>query len=182
MIEIRPVDMGNIRIHHSWNNDPELNYFDSDFPLDREPLASFTHRMQQMIDDPNRSSLILEIHHESDQKLIGIVDIHGIDLINKRCVIECTIADRSYQNKGLGTAAFRDAVGYCFREMGMNKVISAAFDFNEKWIRILNNLGFTQEGTLREHAIKNGAYADKLLFSLLKSEFVQSEQFQLSLT
>ncbi|AXJ00932.1 Protein N-acetyltransferase, RimJ/RimL family [Cyclonatronum proteinivorum] len=182
MIRIRPVDMGNIKTHHTWNNDPELNYFDSDFPLDREPLSLFCRRLQEMMDDPNSGSLILEIHHEGDQKLIGIVDIHGIDHINKRCIIECTIAERDYQNQGYGTAAFREAVRYCFDEMGMNKVSSAAFDFNDKWIRILTNLEFTKEGTLREHAVKNGKYADKLVFSLLKSEYVTSDQFQMSLT
>lgn len=174
--------MENIRTHHAWNNDPELNYFDSDFPLDRESLPSFRQRMQDMMNDPNSGSLILEIHHEADQKLIGIVDIHGIDLINKRCMIECTIADRTYQNKGFGTAAFRDTVRYCFDEMGMNKVISSAFDFNDKWIRILTNLGFTNEGTLRQHAVKNGHYADKLIFSLLKSEYASSEHFQMSVS
>lgn len=174
--------MDNIKTHHAWNNDPELNYFDSDFPLDMEPISSFRQRMQEMLNDPNSGILILEIHHEADQKLIGIVDIHGIDPINKRCIIECTIADRSYQNQGYGTAAFRDAVRFSFEELGMNKVMSAAFDFNEKWIRILKNHGFTLEGTLREHALKNNEYADKLIFSILKSEFVDSEHFQMSVS
>ncbi len=177
MIEIRPVDLANIDKHYAWNNDPELNYFDSDFPFIKESFESFRQRLHEMDSDNESNVKILEIALKDSGQLIGIVDIHGIDYINRRCFIECSIAEREYRNQGLGTMAFRETVRFCFEEMAMNKVLSSAFDFNEKWIRILNNLGFEQEGRLREHAIKNGSYSDKLIFGLLAHEYKESHQF-----
>jgi len=178
MIEIRPVNWTNIETHYEWNNDPELNFFDSDFPHSKESFDSFSRRLKEMSSEDNRSIIIMEIFHTGDDKLIGIVDIHQIDPINKRCDIECTIAERKYRDQGYGTMAFREAVRYCIEDLGMNKVMSSAFDFNDKWIRILTNLGFEQEGRLRQHAIKDDRYSDKLVFGLLKSEYKQSQKFQ----
>lgn len=171
MIHIQPVSWDNIELHYAWNNDPELNYFDSDFPHEQESFDEFTRRLRSIQQDERSSIHIMEIIHEADQKLIGIVDIHEIDRVNLKCQIECTIADKAYENKGFGTQAFQQAVRYCFDEMGMHKVMSSAFDFNEKWIRILKNLGFTQEGCLREHALKNESYCDKYVFGLLQEEY-----------
>jgi len=178
MIEIRPVNWENIETHYQWNNDPELNFFDSDFPHTKESFGSFARRLKQMSSEENHRIMLMEVFHKRDDKLIGIVDIHDIDPINKRCNIECTIAEPDYRDKGYGTMAFRQAVSYCMEDLEMNKVISTAFDFNEKWIRILGNLGFHQEGLLRDHALKNGRYTDKLIFSLLKSEFKESVNFK----
>ncbi len=178
MVEIQPVNWANIDKHYAWNNDPELNYFDSDFPLVQESFESFTQRLKVMNADMQGSLKIMEIVLQETGQLIGIVDIHGIDHINRRCFIECTIAERAYRSRGLGTMAFRQTVRHCFEDLGMNKVLSSAFDFNEKWIRILENLGFEQEGRLREHALKNGEYADKLIFGLLVNEYRDSEIFQ----
>lgn len=171
MIRIQAVNWDNIEQHYAWNNDPKLNYFDSDFPHEQESFDAFAHRMRHIQEDARSSIYIMEIIHEADGKLIGIVDIHGIDRINRKCQIECTVADSAYENQGFGTEAFRHAMRYCFEEMHMNKVISSAFDFNEKWIRILMNLGFTLEGRFRQHALKDGRYCDKLIFGLLQEEY-----------
>ena len=171
MIRIQPVNWDHIKRHYAWNNDPELNYFDSDFPHEQESFEAFTRRLRHIQQDEHSPIHIREIIHEADQTLIGIVDIHEIDRINCKCQIECTIADKRYENQGLGTQAFRLAVRYCFEEMKMNKVMSSAFDFNEKWIRILQNLGFAQEGRLRQHAVKDGRYCDKLIFAMLQEEY-----------
>jgi len=178
MIEIRPVNWENIETHYEWNNDPELNYFDSDFPHMKESFDSFARRLRDMSSEDNQHIILMEVFHKNDDKLIGIVDIHDIDPINKRCNIECTIAEPDYRDKGYGTIAFSQAVSYSMEELGMNKVISTAFDFNDKWIRILGNLGFHQEGCLREHALKDGRYSDKLIFGLLNSEYKESVKFQ----
>ncbi|MCH8569612.1 MAG: GNAT family N-acetyltransferase [Balneolales bacterium] len=179
MVEIRPVDWANIETHYQWNNDPELHYFDSDYPHSKESFQAFTQRLKEIDEGEFSTVSIMEIYHSEDKKLIGIVDIHGIDFINNRCFLECTIADKSYRDQGLGTQAFKLAMEYCFNTLNMNKVMSSAFDFNEKWIRILSNLGFKEEGRLREHALKNGSYSDKLMFGMLKAEYKSNKELVL---
>lgn len=170
MVKLKPFDMQNVDIHYQWNNDEELNFYDSDYPHKSESFESFLKRIKEILND-NRTSELLEIHLQSNNELIGVVGIHDIDYYNKRCTIECTIGDKQYWHKGYGREAVMKTLGYCYNEKGMNKVVTTAFDFNETWIGLIKRVGFRQEGALRQHTLKNGEFHDKLIYGILKSEY-----------
>lgn len=174
MVELKPFNLKNAELHYKWNNDEELNYFDSDFPLTPESFDSFISRIVLVTDENNNTSKLLEIHESNLNTLIGIVDIHNIDHHNRHCHVECSIGEREYRHKGYGTAALQKALKYCFDDLNMQKVIATSFDFNKKWANILKKTGFRHEGTLRRHAKKNGSYCNKLIFGLLEEEFKQT--------
>ncbi|MEX2640295.1 MAG: GNAT family protein [Balneolales bacterium] len=172
MVELKPFSLLNAETHFKWNNDEELNFYDSDFPLNLETFDSFINRLKLITDEQNTSNRLMEIHVGETGELIGIIDIHNIDIHNLHCSLECTIGDYTYRHKGYGTEALGKALRHCFEELNMQKVYASSFDFNEKWIRMLTKTGFKQEGHLRRHVQKRGRYCDKLLFGLLKEEFL----------
>lgn len=174
MVELKGFNWDHLDTHFKWNNDEVLNFNDSDYPLEYESYDSFTKRIRIIVSPDNVSNKLFEIHHIADDRLIGVVDIHGIDPINKRCFVEATIGDVNYRNRGYGRQAFKLAITYCFEELGVHKICTAAFDFNQKWITLVEDMGFSQEAQLREHTLKKGVYCDKLIFGLLKSEFEQN--------
>ncbi len=180
MIDLKPLSIANVHIHYQWNNDEELNYYDSDFPHSNESFESFLTRMKRIVETQHSTNRLLEIHEKQTNRLIGIVDIHNIDELNKKCSIECTIGNKSYRNQGYGKAAFLEGLTYCFETLQMNKVSTSAFDFNENWIALVSKLGFKQEGLLREHALKRGKYSDKMIFSMLKDEYNVLKQLLVS--
>jgi len=100
MVEIKPSDLQNVSTHYEWNNDRELNYYDSEYPHKYESFESFLMRIKSVIDEKNQSEDLFEIHIAETGRLIGIVDIHGIDLHNQRCYVNCTIGDRNFTRKG----------------------------------------------------------------------------------
>ncbi|MFU8860149.1 MAG: GNAT family N-acetyltransferase [Cyclonatronaceae bacterium] len=171
MVELRDFNWDHVDTHFKWNNDEGLNFNDSDYPLVYESFDSFAKRIKQLSSPENTSNRIFEIFHIRDNRLIGVVDIHSIDPVNKRCTVEATIGDEAYRNKSYGRQAFKLALEYCFEELKMHKVCTSAFDFNSKWIRIVEGMGFRQEGQLREHTFKNGKFCDKLMFGMLDSEY-----------
>ncbi len=171
MVEIKQFDLQNVSVHYKWNNDKELNYYDSDYPHQYESFETFLKRIKSVLDERNETSDLFEIHLTENDKLIGIVDIHAIDKYNKRCFVNCTIGDREYAGKGYDVEALKIVLAHCFEEKGMHKVATAAFDFNTSWIDSVKKLGFQKEGQLREHVLKNDAYCDKLIFSLLENDF-----------
>ncbi|HKJ31970.1 MAG TPA: GNAT family protein [Balneolales bacterium] len=170
MVELKPFDFQNVQTHFKWNNDEELNFYDSDYPHKIESFESFLQRVKGEIHD-NPSTELLEIHSEKKHELIGIIDIHDIDYYNLRCTLECTIGEKRYWNKGYGKHAMAQALSYCFDDLKMNKVITAAFDFNKTWIGLVRKLGFNQEGELREHTFKQDRFHNKLMFGMVKSEY-----------
>ncbi|MDZ7659797.1 GNAT family protein [Fodinibius sp.] len=171
MVEIKEFNLQNVSVHYKWNNDKELNYYDSDYPHQHESFETFLKRIKTVLDERNETNELFEIHLSENDKLIGIVDIHAIDKYNKRCFVNCTIGDRKYAGKGYDVKALKIVLDHCFNEKGMHKVGTTAFDFNTSWIESVEKLGFQQEGQLREHVIKNDDYCDKLIFSLLEKEF-----------
>lgn len=63
------------------------------------------------------------------------------------------------------------ACGYAFRERRLNKVHEGVYAVNPASARVLEKVGFQQEGTLRQHAFVDGEYVDVLYYGLLAEEF-----------
>ncbi len=185
MVTLRPFNVENAEIHFEWNNDEELNYYDSDLPHEVESYDSFLHRINNILNNDMRNFEWFEIHTDEDYpKLIGIVDIYNIDPHNKRCDLDCSIGDRDYRGKGYGKAALFKALAYCFDYLDMHKVNAYAFDFNEKWKHLMVKSGFKEEGILRNHTFKKKRFHNKHIFGLLKEEFddLRSKNFPVSKT
>lgn len=174
MVEIKDFNLQNVTLHYKWNNDAELNYYDSEYPHQHEGFEDFLKRIKSVLDKRNESAELFEIHLPDDGKLIGIVDVHAIDKYNQRCYVNCTIGDRDYADKGYDIEAMKIVLSHCFDEKGMHKVATTAFDFNDSWIEKVQKLGFKREGVLREHVLKKGQFRDKLIFSLLRREYNES--------
>lgn len=178
MVEIKPFDLQNVTLHYKWNNDEELAYYDSEYPHAHESFDSFLKRIKSVVDEKNETAELFEIHLAENDKLIGIVDLHAIDGYNKRCYVNCTIGDRSYTDQGYDVEALKTILRYCFHEKNLHKVATTAFDFNTSWIEKVEKLGFKKEGELREHVLKKGSFCNKLIFSILATEFEDTQQQQ----
>lgn len=176
MVEIKPFDLQNVSVHYKWNNDEELNYYDSEYPHEFESFDSFLKRIKAVVDEQNTAAELFEIHLSENDKLIGIVDIHAIDTYNRRCFVNCTIGDRDYDGEKYEIDALRKSLTYCFEELGMHKVATTAFDFNTQWIEEVRQLGFKKEAELREHVLKKGVYRNKLIFGILSGEFEKIQE------
>ncbi|MGF1670924.1 MAG: GNAT family N-acetyltransferase [Balneolaceae bacterium] len=172
MIDLQPFNLENIRTHYKWNNDKELNFYDSEYPHKIETFESFLSRIKSVMDSSNDQARLFEIIDLYDNKIIGVIDVYGIDHFHKRCFVSCTIGDKSYRGRGLGREALNKILYFCFEELKMKKVGATSFDFNHAWIRTLKMTGFKKEGELRKHVKKAGVFRNKLLFSILESEFI----------
>jgi len=171
MINLQPFKLENVRKHYQWNNDREITYYDSEYPHRFESFDSFLSRMKAIIENPKRNSELFEIVDLHDHKVIGVIDIYGIDYHNKRCFVSCTIGDKNKRGKGYGKKSLELILRYCFNDLKMHKVGATSFDFNETWIGVLKKAGFRKEGELRNHVMKENEYRNKLIFSILEKEY-----------
>ena len=72
---------------------------------------------------------------------------------------------------GYATAATELLVGYGFDQRRLNKIVAYAFDFNAGSQRVLEKVGFTEEGIFREEAFVDGEFADIHRYGLLAREW-----------
>ncbi len=169
-VRLSPLSMDNIYTHFDWNNDPELNRLDSELPYERETFGEFKRRFEQMTAHPSPYGRDFEIHAE-DGKLIGIAYVAAISTANRNCTIGITIGDRDYWGKGYGRDALRTVLAYCFDTLGMHRVGTETFEYNDAWRRLVEWAGFTAEGTERDYLFRDEAYWDKEIFGLLEDEY-----------
>ena len=75
---------------------------------------------------------------------------------------------RDYWNRGLMSRAVGQVCEIAIKELGLNRITANVFHPNLASQRVLLKNGFTQEGIMRNAAIKSEKIYDILIFGLLK--------------
>ncbi|MCB9848896.1 MAG: GNAT family N-acetyltransferase [Phycisphaeraceae bacterium] len=82
----------------------------------------------------------------------------------------------SERGQGYATEACRGVLAYGFGELGLHKITAAWFTDNPASGRILEKLGFHEEGRLREHFFRGGRWRDTVSVGLLRQEFERQQR------
>jgi ribosomal-protein-alanine N-acetyltransferase len=77
----------------------------------------------------------------------------------------------SYWNNGIATEATTAVIKYGFGGMNLNRIEACPFSTNKRSARLLEKIGFTLEGNLRQRVMFRNEYFDQLYYSILKGEF-----------
>jgi len=78
--------------------------------------------------------------------------------------------NQDYWNRGIMTEAVRAVVSYAF-EQGINRVTATTVKENPASVRVLQHVGFQEEGILRDWGHWRGKFVDLRCFSLLRAEW-----------
>lgn len=171
-VKFTPLQMDNIHRHFRWNNDPELNRLDSEFPYEEESFGAFKSRFEQMCDNPSPSHRNFEIHAlDDDETLIGVAYATRISAHNLHAQLGITIGDRDYWGRGYGRSSFRLLLSFCFEHLGLHRVCAETFEYHTAWRDLVEGMGFKKEGTVREYLRRDGTYWDKEIYGLLEQEY-----------
>ena len=76
-----------------------------------------------------------------------------------------------YWGQGYCTEAGRAVLAYSFDALGLQRVFARALNRNQGSRRVLEKLGMSHEGTLRQQLLKWGKPEDVDLYGLLKAEY-----------
>ncbi len=76
-----------------------------------------------------------------------------------------------YWNHGYTTEAARRLVDYCFADLNLRRVAASYFTHNPGSRRVMEKIGMTYEGTLRQHYERFGKFYDVGYYAILRSEW-----------
>ena len=102
---------------------------------------------------------------------IGSVYIRDIDQTNAKGEYGIFIGKTECFGRGIGTAAARLMLRYCFRVIGLHRVYLRVLSDNVRAIRSYEKAGFQREAYLRESVLLEGSYCDIILMGILDREF-----------
>ena len=83
-----------------------------------------------------------------------------------------------YWGRGYATEAAGALVNYGFQELALDRISSWCIADNTASARVLERLGFRQEGRLRRNEYFKGRWWDTLLYALLRDEWKELQQPQ----
>jgi [ribosomal protein S5]-alanine N-acetyltransferase len=119
----------------------------------------------------NRTLVNFQLIEKETGKVIGDCGYHTWSPPHLRAEIGYGLHSDNYKGKGLMTEALKAVLGYGFSQMDLHRIEAMAAPYNTASLRLLQNMGFTFEGTLRQHYNVNGNMEDSVMYSLLKHEF-----------
>ncbi len=154
----------------AWRNEPTLRRFfreRRELSMD-DQLAWF----ERTIMGPGRSStLMFAIEELAGGELVGACGLCYIEWVDRTAELSLYIGrDALYIDGTLAPDAARILITHAFRDLNLRRLWVEVYAFDTLKARLLGALGFSLEGTLREHRFHEGAHHDSLLFGLLRSE------------
>jgi [ribosomal protein S5]-alanine N-acetyltransferase len=134
------------------------------FPSDPERLrAHWTRLIETPREDFKRLAIALE------ERTIGYADLALIDWQERRASFGIAIA-REHWGRGFAARGGALLLEYGFETLGLERIVAEVHASNERSLRLMQRLGFRQEGVLRQHETYRGAKQDVVLFGILRTE------------
>jgi RimJ/RimL family protein N-acetyltransferase len=168
-IELLPYKSSFLEPYIEWRNQP--------LSVRHNPLKAMTNvEIAKMLEGEGSDLADLKRHenyrwfvaHESH--VVGTVSLKNISHSMAYAEIGYGVAE-AYHRRGIATAAVGLLVKKVFTETALRKLLAFVHDKNQASCRVLEKLGFRQEGLLLEHYLINGRPENEILYSLLKREW-----------
>jgi RimJ/RimL family protein N-acetyltransferase len=123
--------------------------------------------------DNNR--FVFAICLKDNDQHIGNAGLGNIDYVSRHAMYSIFIADQQYQSKGNGSKSTRLILSFAFERLNLNKIYLQTSSRFSVAIKMYESIGFVKEGTMRQHYYSNGVYEDKIIYSILRSEYLDSK-------
>lgn len=164
---------GHAYVMNRYNDDEIMAFFGF---TASEDLDKERHRHNKGTTMFNKSFVIFHIIDNASGKVIGSCNYHTWYTEHNRAEIGYILTDETFRGKGIMGEALPPVLDYGFSTMNLHRVEALVGPTNEPSLKLIRKMGFQYEGHLREHYFKNGSMEDSLIFSLLKSEYLQQKR------
>jgi RimJ/RimL family protein N-acetyltransferase len=148
-------------------SDPKVMRYWSYSPWsERAQAEAYLRRNRDYVGD---AMLAWAIALRDDDALIGTVTLLGIDRVQGRADVGYALSAAQW-GKGLANEAVRLALAHAFDALPLRRIEADVDPRNDGSCRLLERLGFTREGLLRERWKVAGELQDSAIYGLLRGE------------
>lgn len=119
------------------------------------------------IENPDQKHLSL--WDPKEQRIMGYMILAGMESPHEALELMRITIDEKGQ--GYGKEAILWVINFCFDTLGYHRLWLDVFTDNHRAISIYRQMGFTQEGILRDCKKYGDSYRSMMLFSMLEEEY-----------
>lgn len=141
------------------------------WPADDLTRSSFRYRVRRHAEEMARDEAYsFFVFREDDDVLLGGLSFgHVRRGVSQAATLGYWMGE-AHAGKGHMTRAVRAACAYMFEKQGLHRIEAACLPNNEPSKRLLERVGFRQEGYARSYLNINGQWRDHLLFAMLEGD------------
>ena len=164
---LRTLEPGDLNFLYTHFSQPQVNRY----LLDAEPVSRL-EQAQEILDffmHPLNATYNRWLISKAGGKPIGTCGYHKWDTRNRRVEIGYDLSP-AHWNEGYMTEALESVLKYGFETMHLHRVEALVHPENRASLRVVERLGFRQEGLLRNYFYQNGQYHDHWILSLLEQD------------
>jgi RimJ/RimL family protein N-acetyltransferase len=161
-----PVLQGDGPILFSWVNSIDVARGNGPYrPTDQ---VKFDQWFAGIGADPLR--VVFAIRRQVDLRLLGYVQIINIQPAARSAELGILIGDPPDRGQGFGQEAIEMALGFCWRELNLQRLMLFVVGDNPQAVHIYSKAGFEIEGAMRRAAYVDGQFRDITIMAALRPE------------
>lgn len=167
-LKLRELSQDDFQAIHKYAGDLEAVKYTPFGPNTEEETQEFINRALKQQREQPRTDYPLGIVLKHEDKLIGACGIHDVTEVQASIGY---ILNRRYWGNGYATEAAKALIDHLFNELGVHRVYATCDPENHASINVLEKVGMSLEGRLRENTIIRGKYRDSLIYGILVDEW-----------
>lgn len=117
----------------------------------------------------NKTMIRWGIELKDSRKLIGTCGLFSISEESRKAEMGYEL-NRKYWNRGIMTEALRTVMNFIFSQTDINRIEAFVEIPNTSSQKLLNKLGFTKEGILRQYELCRGELIDITIWGYLRND------------
>lgn len=108
-----------------------------------------------------------------NDEIIGQAAFKSIRWFNRKAELSLFL-DPGFHGKGLGRKILQAMINHAFNQLNLHRLEAEVIEYNKPALKLVEKLGFVQEGRLREARYFDGKYYDIYRYGLLRNEFIKT--------
>lgn len=168
---LRELRMDDYEAIRAFESDPVVALYEGDVP----DAANTRWRLEGALEfaaETPRVRFKLGITAPPADRVIGRISLTRVNAAIGEWEIGWTMLPAEW-GKGYATEAARGMLGYTFNVLAAHRLTAFCHVDNLASVRVMEKLGMTREGRLRETRWIQNAWVDELVYAILEHEFFQ---------
>lgn len=130
------------------------------------PYPSREQWRQRLADPDGHYNLVAVVN----ERVVGMLGVHTFPNRPRRRHVGAIdiVVHEEWQGKGVGAALMRAGLDLADNWLNLTRLELEVYTDNESAIRLYERFGFEHEGTLRQHAFRDGRYVDSYVMARLR--------------
>ena len=150
-------------------------YFWSTFePLHREDFYTVEAQYKKILESLQMMAMKREftfgVFTKDETQLIGHISLYAIKRLPYSSAFVGYAMDEQFTRRGITTEAVQLVVDFAFNSLNLHRVEAYISPDNIGSIKVVEKIGFQQEGLMRELLYINGKWVDHYMYAILQHE------------